>query len=169
MRLKGFDAIEYAEKEGLTLHKSAGHIDEAANGLTIPEAEAIADDDPDSIWLEVPDDEYFGEPRNMEPGTEPGPRAKLAGQREDELLPGQDSGAVARDVAAVGTPGGGLAAGGLAGTNSPDGAPDEQLDEAMARGYADRAGDEQQPQEPQSGRSGGAVGGTPAGKRARPK
>ena len=67
MRLTGFDAIEYAEKEGLRLHKKADHIDEARSGLTIAEAEAIATDDPDSIWLTVPDSEYYGEPKNMLP------------------------------------------------------------------------------------------------------
>jgi hypothetical protein len=169
MRLTGFDAIEYAEKEGLTLHKSAGRIDQGADALSIAEAEAIADDDPDAIWLDVADDEYYGEPRNMEPGTEPTRQPQLAGQRPEELLPGQNSGERSRDVGAMGTPGGGLAAGGLAGTNAPDASPDEPLEDAMARGYKDRAGDEQQPDEPQSGRSGGAVGGTPAGKRARPK
>src|SRR3954454_16954784 len=107
MRLTGFDAIEYAEKAGLVLHKNPGSIDGGADGLTIAEAEAVADDDPDSIWLEVPDDEYYGEPRNMQPGTEPTRRPRLAGQRPDELLPGQNSG-VCGDVGAVGTPGGGL-------------------------------------------------------------
>jgi len=169
MRLTGFDAIEYAEKEGLTLHKNAGRIDDGADNLSIAEAEAIADEDPDSIWLEVPADEYYGQPRNMEPGTEPTRGPQLAGQRPEELLPGQNSGNRSRDVGAVGTPGGGLAAGGLAGTNAPDGAPDEPLEEAMAYGFDDTAGQEQQPDEPQSGRHGGAVGGTPAGKRVRPK
>jgi hypothetical protein len=169
MRLTGFEAIEYAEKESLTLHKSAGRIDEGAAGLSIAEAEAIADDDPDAIWLDVPDDEYYGEPRNMEPGTESTVRPRLAGQRPDELRPGENSGQRGRDSGAVGTPGGGLAAGGLAGTNASDGSLEESLDEAMARGYDDRAGDEQQIDQPQSGRSGGAVGGTPAGKRARPR
>ena len=169
MRLTGFEAIEYAEKEGLTLHKTAGRIDEGADGLSIAEAEAIADDDPDAIWLDVPDDEYYGEPRNMEPGTESTSGPRLAGQRSDELLPGQNSGERSRNVGAFGTPGGGLAAGGLAGTNAPDALPDESLEDAMARGYEDRAGDEQQLDEPQSGRSGGAVGGTPAGKRVRPR
>jgi hypothetical protein len=169
MRLTGFEAIEYAEKEGLTLHKSPGRIDAGAHGLSIAEAEAIADDDPDAIWLDVPDDEYYGESRNMEPGTEPTRGPQLAGQRPEELLPGQNSGERSRDSAAVGTAGGGLAAGGLAGTNAPDALPDEPLEQAMARGYEDRAGDEQQRDEPQAGRSGGAVGGTPAGKRVRPR
>ncbi|HEX3869754.1 MAG TPA: hypothetical protein VHV77_04930 [Pirellulales bacterium] len=67
MKLVGFDAIEFAEKEGLTLHKQADHIDNGASGLSVAEAEAIATDNPDLIWLEVADDEYYGEPRNMEP------------------------------------------------------------------------------------------------------
>jgi hypothetical protein len=170
MRLSGFDAIEYAEKEGLTLNKSADSIDDGAAGLSIAEAEAIADDRPELIWLDVTEDDYYGEQRNMEPGTEPVRAPQLAGQRPDELLPGQNSGPAARDVGAAGVPGGGLAAGGLGGTNSPDGSPDEEkLEEAMAYGYEDTAGDEQMRDEPQAGRSGGAVGGTPAGKRARPK
>ncbi|HVX11743.1 MAG TPA: hypothetical protein VHC22_11225 [Pirellulales bacterium] len=67
MRLIGFDAIEYAEKEGLRLNKRADHIDEARSGLTIAEAEAIATEDPESIWLKVPDSEYYGRPKNMLP------------------------------------------------------------------------------------------------------
>lgn len=67
MRLTGFEAIEYAEKEGLKLNKRADHIDEARAGLTIAEAEAIATDDPDSIWLNVSSNEYYGEPKNMLP------------------------------------------------------------------------------------------------------
>jgi len=169
MRLTGFEAIEFAEREGLTLNKAATSIDEGAEGLSIAEAEAIADDDPELVWLDVHADEYYGEPRNMEPGTEPTRGPRLAGQRPDELLPGQNSGAGSREIGAAGTPGGGLAAGGLAGTNAPDGEPENGLEEALAFGPADRAGDERQVGEPQSGRSGGAVGGTPAGKRARPK
>lgn len=68
MKLTGFQAIEYAEKEGLTLNKAADHVDEAANGLSIAEAEAIAADNPDQIWLLVPEDEYYGDRKNMEPG-----------------------------------------------------------------------------------------------------
>jgi hypothetical protein len=68
MKLTGFTAIEYAEKEGLTLNKAADHVDEAVSGLTVAEAEAIATEDPESIWLIVPRDEYYGERKNMEPG-----------------------------------------------------------------------------------------------------
>jgi hypothetical protein len=67
MRLIGFDAIEFAEREGFTLNKSADRIDEEMSGLTIAEAEAIATDRPELIWLEVPAEEYYGERRNMEP------------------------------------------------------------------------------------------------------
>jgi hypothetical protein len=169
MRLTGFTAIEFAEKAGLTLHKAADSIDDGAEALSIAEAEAIADDDPELIWLDVTDDEYYGEPRNMEPGGDLTRPPQLAGQRPDELLPGQTSGRASRDVGAVGTPGGGLAAGGLAGTNAPDGLPDEPLEAAMAFGPADHSGDRAATDEPQAGRSGGAVGGTPANKRVNSK
>jgi len=68
MRIKGFSAIEFAQQEGYLLNKAEDRIDEARSGLTIPEAEAIAMQDPELIWLEVPDGTYYGEPRNMEPG-----------------------------------------------------------------------------------------------------
>lgn len=170
MRLTGFDAIEFAEQEGLTLNKSAGSIDEAASNLSIAEAEAIADDDPDLIWLEVTENEYYGQPRNMEPGTEPTKPPRRAGQRRDELAPGEESGEAARDIGAAGTPAGGMASGGLGGANTPDGSPEgADLENAMSNGLADHTGDRIATDEPQSGRSGGAVGGTPAGKRVSPK
>ncbi len=68
MRLTGFDAIAFAELEGLSLNKEADAIDEARSGLTVAEAEAIAAEDPRLIWLEVTDEEYYGEQTNMEPG-----------------------------------------------------------------------------------------------------
>jgi hypothetical protein len=67
MRLTGFEAIEYAEKEGLTLNKSGDSIDGAQQGLSIAEAEAIATDEPELIWVDVPEDAYYGERVNMEP------------------------------------------------------------------------------------------------------
>jgi hypothetical protein len=169
MRLTGFSAIEYAERAGVTLNKMSDRIDDGAEGLSIAEAEAIADDDPDLIWLDVTDDEYYGLPRNMEPGDEPARPPKIAGQRADELAPGQNSGTRSRDRQAIGTPGGGSAGGGLGGSNAPDGEPDERLEDAMASGIYDNSGDRDESDEPQSGRAGGAVGGTPAGKRVRPK
>lgn len=68
MRLTGFEAIEFAEKEGLTLNKAADAIDDERSGLSIAEAEAIASDNPEQIWLVVPRDDYYGERKNMEPG-----------------------------------------------------------------------------------------------------
>ena len=68
MKLTGFDAIAYAEREGLLLHKAADRIDASRHDLSVAEAEAIATEDPDLIWVEVPDAEYFGQERNMEPG-----------------------------------------------------------------------------------------------------
>ena len=68
MKLTGFDAIAYAEREGLLLNKAADRIDDSRHDLSVAEAEAIATEDPDLIWVEVPDAEYFGQERNMEPG-----------------------------------------------------------------------------------------------------
>ena len=67
MRLTGFEAIEYAEKEGLALNKAADPINEEAAGLTIAEAEAIAAEDPDLIWIEVSEHDYYDRRTNMEP------------------------------------------------------------------------------------------------------
>lgn len=66
MRLTGFDAISYAERESMTLNKAADSIDDAAEGLTIAEAEAIAVDRPELIWLEVDDALYYGTPDTPE-------------------------------------------------------------------------------------------------------
>ena len=73
----------------------------------------------------------------------------------------------AADVHAAGTPGGGTASGGLAGTNIGDGDPDNtDLEDALGSGIRDSAGEEQG-QPPYAGMAGGAVGGTPAEKRAK--
>jgi hypothetical protein len=66
MRLTGFEAIEYAEKEGLSLNKAADNIDDEATGLTVAEAEAIATDNPDLIWVDVPGVEQFGDRKGTE-------------------------------------------------------------------------------------------------------
>src|SRR5438445_7439139 len=65
------------------------------------------------------------------------------------------------DIHAVGTPGGGTASGGLAGSNVGDGDPDNaNLEDAMGSGIRDTSGeDEGGP--PYAGEAGGAVGGTP--------
>jgi len=72
------------------------------------------------------------------------------------------------DIYAAGTPGGGTAVGGLGGSNAGYGEPEiEELDEAMASGLFDREGPIDEPEEtPKAGPAGGAVGGTPANKRA---
>jgi hypothetical protein len=67
MRLTGFDAIEYAEKEALTLNKHPDNTEGPRIGLSIAEAEAIADEEPDLIWLDVAEEEYYGEPKSLEP------------------------------------------------------------------------------------------------------
>lgn len=93
------------------------------------------------------------------------PRGR-AGLRPDENPPGIASPGGAGDIHAVGTPGGGLAAGGLGGTNSGGGSPDGvDLDDAMGAGIHDLSGELEDAGEPYAGPSGGAVGGTPAGKR----
>lgn len=72
------------------------------------------------------------------------------------------------DRHAVGAPGGGSAVGGLAGSNIGAGEPRiSALQDAAGNGNADLLDDRADENAPQSGRSGGAVGGTPAGKRAR--
>ncbi len=72
------------------------------------------------------------------------------------------------DVHAAGTAGGGTAEGGLAGTNIGEGDPNNaDLERAMGSGSHDVAIEEDaEDNVAYSGRSGGAVGGTPAGKRA---
>lgn len=62
MRLTGFDAIEFAEKHNLRLKKQGDPVDGPAAGLTVAEAEAIADDDEDLIYLDVPDEQYANAP-----------------------------------------------------------------------------------------------------------
>jgi RNA polymerase-binding transcription factor DksA len=83
---------------------------------------------------------------------------------------GRNLGGAPGDVAAVGTPGGGTAVGGLAGTNVGRGSPDNaNLEAALATGTADAPVDTDNEDQPEatSGHAGGAVGGTPANKRAR--
>jgi RNA polymerase-binding transcription factor DksA len=74
------------------------------------------------------------------------------------------------DVHAAGTAGGGTAVGGLAGTNLGDGAPDNaDLEDATGSGDFDVGIDADEGDEvtqAYAGPSGGAVGGTPANKRA---
>ena len=68
MRLTGFDAIEFAEKHNLKLNKHGDSVDEPAEGLSVAEAEAIAEDDEELIYLDVADDEYAeAPPTSFEP------------------------------------------------------------------------------------------------------
>lgn len=62
MRLIGYSAIEFAEKHNLTLSKHGDAVDDPATGLTVPEAEAIAEDDEELVYLDVPDEEYAASP-----------------------------------------------------------------------------------------------------------
>lgn len=62
MRLTGFAAIEFAEKQGLRLEQLPDSINEGRAGLTIAEAEAVAAEDESLIYLDVPDAEYATAP-----------------------------------------------------------------------------------------------------------
>jgi hypothetical protein len=72
-----------------------------------------------------------------------------------------------QDIHAAGTPGGGTASGGLAGSNKgardPDGV---DFESALGSGVFDTSGDDEG-RPPYAGESGGAVGGVPAEKRAK--
>lgn len=68
MRLTGFAAIEFAEKHNLTLKRHGDRIDEPGRGLTIAEAEAIAEEDEALIYLDLPEGEYeTAAPSSYEP------------------------------------------------------------------------------------------------------
>jgi|SRR5579883_2682322 len=115
-----------------------------------------------------------GRPESWEKGSglrAEGPPAGVPGGPEEEATSG--------DSHAAGTPGGGSAVGGLAGTNIGAGEPEgTDLEQAMGSGTFDvliegeRTETEQKPTEGDdstggyAGHSGGAVGGTPANKRA---
>lgn len=92
---------------------------------------------------------------------------RRAGLRRDELLPGETTDELGtHDSNMSGAPGGGGASGGLGGTNAGDGSTDDvDLEGALGSSQADSNGDDVDSEEPQSGRAGGAVGGTPANKR----
>jgi hypothetical protein len=62
MRLTGFAAIEFAEKYNLKVNKLGDNVDEPATGLSIAEAEAIADEDESLVYLDIPDEEYYNSP-----------------------------------------------------------------------------------------------------------
>lgn len=96
---------------------------------------------------------------------------RRAGLRPDERDPDdphrEPAGSAGGATNFGGAGGGGLAAGGLAGTNIGDGASgNADLDEAAGVGIADQVPEEPDEHGPFASRSGAAVGGTPAGKRA---
>jgi hypothetical protein len=66
-RLAGFDAIEFARRQGLTLNKHPDAAQGPREGLTVAEAEAIASEDPALIWLDVDEDDSFQNATNFEP------------------------------------------------------------------------------------------------------
>ncbi len=69
LRLKGFEAIEYAEKQGLLLNKHPNGITGPRMDFSVADAIGIAEEDEDLIWLDVSEEEYYsGEPNSYEPG-----------------------------------------------------------------------------------------------------
>lgn len=52
-KLTGIEAIEFAERYGMTLRKYADPTEDARGGLNTSEARKIALDDPSLIWLET--------------------------------------------------------------------------------------------------------------------
>lgn len=94
--------------------------------------------------------------------------AMKARHRPDEVPPTErgPAGCAGGGIHAAGTPGGGSAVGGLAGTNVGDGSPDEaDLEAAAGSGNFDVELDAEEEAEAYAGRHGGAVGGTPTNKR----
>lgn len=51
MKLNGYEAINYAETNGLTLNKYNDPIEDARQGLTPEEARKIANQDPSLIYI----------------------------------------------------------------------------------------------------------------------
>jgi len=62
MRLTGYAAIEFAEKHNLRLSKKPDRIDEPAANLSVAEAEALAEEDEDLVYLDLPEQEYVNAP-----------------------------------------------------------------------------------------------------------
>ena len=120
------------------------------------------------------DDESTGEDRNETRAQDEQALAPEGAFPADEPIPFTDLESAeadeggTEDVHAAGTAGGGTAVGGLAGTNIGEGDPEDvDLENATGSGNFDVAleGDEDVT-EAYSGRAGGAVGGTPANRRA---
>ncbi|HEY7327778.1 MAG TPA: hypothetical protein VH592_09070 [Gemmataceae bacterium] len=97
--------------------------------------------------------------------TNPIPPGATKAASDHDLRPGEPPDRTPSGEEAVGTPGGGTEVGGLAGTNIDDGDPVlTNLDRAMG---SDARGEDSEEGGPSySGKSGGAVGGSPAQVRA---
>ncbi len=68
MPLQEDAAIEFAEKQVLSLGKLPGPENEARVGLSVAEAEALASEDEDLICLDIPDELYQdAAPTDFEP------------------------------------------------------------------------------------------------------
>jgi hypothetical protein len=97
--------------------------------------------------------------------TNPTPPGATKAASDHDLRPGEPADRTPSGEEAVGTPGDGTEVGGLAGTNIDDGDPVfTNLDRAM--GSDARGEDSEEGGPPYAGHSGGAVGGTPAQRRA---
>jgi hypothetical protein len=100
----------------------------------------------------------------------PKPQPRRAGLKYDERdpdEPGGPTGSAGGDRHGVGQAMGGLSVGGLGGSNEGDGAANaDEADEAFGSGLQDNVGKEEN-SPPFAGPSGGAVGGSPAEKRAK--
>lgn len=53
MNLTGYEAINYADENGLTLNKYSDPIEDAREGLSVDEARKVADEDPALIYVPV--------------------------------------------------------------------------------------------------------------------
>jgi RNA polymerase-binding transcription factor DksA len=109
-----------------------------------------------------------GRPRRPEDTLAPEGEMKEDRTRSLDELESQRPSVRRDDVHAAGTAGGGTAVGGLAGSNEGDGDPTiSEIDEATGSGNFDIEDDRPDDNTPMSGFTGGAVGGTPARKRAK--
>jgi hypothetical protein len=62
VRLTGFEAIEYGEKQRPTLNKHPDSLSGTRVNLSIGEAEAVAAGDPNLICLDVAESDYYSGP-----------------------------------------------------------------------------------------------------------
>ena len=66
-RLTGYEAIEFAEKQGLKLNKHPDATQGPRQGLTVAEAEAVAAEDASLIWLDVDEDDSYAGSTDFQP------------------------------------------------------------------------------------------------------